>query len=85
MIVNPDGTSVDDNRLLLRAEHEICYSAKRAIEMYIPVWEKQPCDSLFGICADAFVLSDGERKQCLDLMREFGMLEIKEEGEANEE
>ena len=71
---SPDGTVVDTDCLLRRAEHEISYGAKRAIEMYLPVWEQGPSDALFDKCADVHTLCEGERQKCRALMREFDML-----------
>ena len=65
----------DFHELSLRAEHEISYSAKRAIQMYIPVWETEPAYYLFLKCAQAHVLCQGEIEQCRYLMREYGMVE----------
>lgn len=61
------------DQLLRRAEHEISYSAKRSIEMYIPVWKQEPAFNLFLKCA--FSLSLGEIEKCRYLMREYGMVE----------
>jgi hypothetical protein len=67
--------SVDHDKLIRRAEHEISYSAKRAIEMYIPVWETQPAWYLFLKCADKYCLCAGEIEKCKVLLSEFGMVE----------
>ena len=74
MAVSPDGTRVNTDTLLHRAEHEISYGAKRAIEMYIPVWEKGPAPNLFEKCAEHYVLCQGEIEQCRALMAELGMV-----------
>lgn len=66
----------DFDELIRRAEHEISYRAKRAIEMYIPVWEKEPAYYLFLKCAEAHVLCRGEIEKCRYLMREYGMVEV---------
>lgn len=74
MAVNPDGARVNTDTLLRRAEHEISYRAKRAIEMYIPVWEKGPAPYLFEKCAEHYVLCQGEIEQCRALMAELEMV-----------
>lgn len=66
---------LNDDQLLRRAEHEISYSAKRAIEMYIPVWEAEPAWNLFLKCAQAHALSKDKIEACKRLMRQFGMVE----------
>ena len=66
---------VDYNKLLLEAEHTISYRAKRAIEMYIPVWKKGPASYLFDKCAGHHCLCAGEIEKCRVLMVEFGMEE----------
>jgi hypothetical protein len=63
------------DRILRRAENEISYCAKRAIEMYIPVWEKEPAYYLFLKCAEAWHLCQGEIEKCKALMAEFDMIE----------
>ena len=74
MAVSPDGVRVNTDTLLRRAEHEISYSAKRAIEMYIPVWEKGPAPNLFKKCAEVYALCQGEVEQCRTLMTELEMI-----------
>ena len=66
-------SAIDFNGLLLRAEHEISYSAKRAIEMYIPVYEKGPAINLFEKCAEHYHLLPGQVEQCKLLMLAAGM------------
>lgn len=63
------------NAILRKAEHTISYSAKRAIEMYFPVWEKEPAWYLFLKCAEHYHLCQVEIEQCKDLMEQFGMVE----------
>ena len=69
-----DGTEIDPNAIMRRAEHEISYGAKRAIEMYIRVWEKGPAPHLFDKCARAHHLCQGEIEKCRVLMDEIGMV-----------
>lgn len=71
---------INYNELMRRAEKEISYSAKRAIEMYIPVWEKEPSWGMFKSCAKYNALCQGEIEQCQCLMREYGMVEEKDIG-----
>lgn len=68
---------VDTDKILRKAEHEISYSAKRAIEMYCPVWEKEPVMYLFDKCAEHFGLGAGETTKCKKLMEEMGMGDLK--------
>ena len=63
------------NDLLRRAEHEISYSAKRAIEMYLPVYEQGAAFYLFCKCAE-HRLSRIEMDECGEIMAQFGMLEL---------
>ena len=65
----------DINDLMRRAENEISYKAKRAIEMYWPVWEKEPAFYLFLKCAENNALCQGEIDKCRFLMQEYGMVE----------
>ena len=67
------GEPPDINKIMRRAEQEISYSAKRAVEMYYPVWEKQPAMYLFDKCAEHYHLSKGAIEQCKNLMIECGM------------
>lgn len=61
-------------KILRRAEHEVSYSAKRAIEMYIEVWEKEPAMYLFeGPISKNWCLSRDDIKRCVALMEEYGM------------
>jgi len=73
MTESPDGRRVNTDTLLRRAEHEISYGAKRAIEMYLPVWEKGPALELFNKCAEHHALCRGEIEKCRALMVELGM------------
>lgn len=68
----------DINGLMRRAEHEICYSAKRAIEMYYDLWKQGaeyslPEANLFSLCANRHGLNHGQIEACRKLMQEFGM------------
>lgn len=49
-------SDIDFSLLLYSAEHQICYSAKRAIEMHIPVWKECPAINLFEKCAEHYRL-----------------------------
>ena len=62
------------NRALRRAEHEISYLAKRAIEMYIEVWEKEPALYIFeGPIAKHFWLEPWQVEDCIQIMKEEGL------------
>jgi len=63
----------DINKLLVRAEHEISYGAKRAIEMFLPVWDKDKCLTMFDKCAESHCLCQGEVEKCKLLMNEMGI------------
>ena len=78
-LMSPDGRRVVVDELLRRAECEISYSAKRAIELYLPVWEKGPAWNLFLKCAQAYALCAGEIEKCRALMTEAGMTHDKME------
>lgn len=75
-----DKKRIDYNKLVRRAEKEISYSARRAIEMYIPAWEKEPSWNLFRYCAKKLALCESEIERCQWLMREFYMVEESEIG-----
>jgi len=69
----PDPNCPDTrNKLLLTAEHEIRYSAKRAIEMFLPVWDKDKSFTMFHICTQHYCLCQGEAEKCKSLMIKFG-------------
>ena len=68
----------DINGIMRRAEHEICYSAKRAIEVYYPSWQDgaEHADheaDIFTLCAKHYGLKQGQIESCQRLMAEFGM------------
>ena len=67
------GNTPDFNRLLSEAEHNISYGAKRAIEMYIPVWSKGHCIELFYKCCNRYCIDKFDVKKCVLLMDKFGM------------
>ena len=59
---------MNTDTVLRRAEHEISYRAKRAIEMFIPVYNKDKSFAMFGKCAEHHGLCQGEILKCRDLM-----------------
>lgn len=71
--------SLDTDLLLKAAEHMISYSSKRAIEMYLPVWKKEPALYLFDRCAKHYGLRQGEIEKCKGLMAKFGMHGVSDE------
>ncbi len=66
------------DKLMRRAEHEVCYGAKRAVEMYLPVYAQEAAFYLFRKCAEHYGLSESEILKCRDIMDQFGMLEEQE-------
>ena len=63
------------DKCMRRAEHEACYNAKRAIEMYAPAWEMEPSMDLFmKIAGDRFYLSREHMEICRKIMTEEGMV-----------
>lgn len=70
-------TASQENDLLRRAEHEVSYSAKRAVEMYLPVYKQEAAFYLFcSICAKHYGLNGIEMDNCGRIMAQFGMLEL---------
>ena len=68
-------SEIDSDRLMRRAEHEINYRARRAIEMFLPVWKKDLSFAMFHVCANSHCLCQGEIEKCKALMEESGMTE----------
>jgi hypothetical protein len=69
-------TGNQTNDLLRRAEHEISYGAKRAVEMYLPAYKQEAAFYLFCKCAEHYGLSRIEMDECGEIMAQFGMLEL---------
>jgi len=70
--------TADINGIMRRAEHEICYFAKRAIEMYYEAWQEGAEHSdagwdIFTLCAKHYCLKQWQIEACQKLMKEFGM------------
>ncbi len=68
----------DINGIMRRAEHEICYFAKRAIEEYYIFWQEgnEHADheaDIFTLIAKHNCLKPGQIESCERLMKEFGM------------
>jgi hypothetical protein len=68
----------DINGIMRRAEHEICYFAKRAIEEYYVYWQEgnEHADheaDIFTLIAKHHCLKQGQIESCQRLMKEFGM------------
>jgi hypothetical protein len=66
------------DRLTRMAEKEISYRARRAIEMYLDCYklDKHFWINIFEIGSKHVGLSGDERDKCLELMAEFGMIEV---------
>jgi hypothetical protein len=71
---------MNTDTILRRAEHEISYRAKRAIEMFIPVYDKDKSLVMFDKCADHHALCRGEIEKCRDLMINMGFSDLTTEG-----
>jgi len=67
---------MNTDTILRRAEHEISYRAKRAIEMFIPVYDKDKSLVMFDKCAERHALCQGEIEKCRDLMVNMGLSDI---------
>jgi hypothetical protein len=55
----------------MRAEHEISYSAKRAIERFLGLPDDGVDEVAFMECAKAHSLCEGEVEKCKALLAEF--------------
>jgi hypothetical protein len=65
------------SNLLKRVETEVSGEASRAVQMYIPVYEKEAAFWLFcGPCANHYGLNGLEKDNCGRIMAQFGMLEV---------
>lgn len=64
------------DKVLRRAEHEVNYMAKRAVEMYIEVWEKDEGKSRYlfeGPISKHWFLEPWQIEHCVTIMKEAGL------------
>ena len=71
------------DNLVRRAEPEISYRAKRAIEMFLHVSDKDKSLTMFDKCAESHFLCQGEAEKCKSLLIKLGFGDNPTEGNKN--